>query len=182
MRKANTTCRVCNKGIYRRPFELESYGCNVYCSKKCMYADRALIKTCPVCRLNFKAKPKQTYCSKQCSGKTTRNRLGTKKGYRKQKNLTEIRLEELRRVFDFKTCMVQGCNYDRTFDIHRLVPGKDGGQYTIGNMYAICPNHHAECHRGLIWFTKISDYELAAHEMEATASGYATRFAKPAGT
>lgn len=58
--------------------------------------------------------------------------------------------------------MVEECQYSRTLDVHRLVHGKDGGKYEIGNMFTICPNHHAECHRGLITFEKISDSLLRA--------------------
>ena len=178
-RKPNTTCKFCNKPIYRRPFEIESYGKNLYCSKECMFADRSKNNTCPVCCNEFKSKPKQIYCSKRCSGKATRNRLGTKKGVRQQKSTNQRRLKELQECFHFTACMVSGCEYSRTFDLHRLVEGKHDGKYEIGNMFAICPNHHAEYHRGLIAFEKVSDCELRA--MEVTASGYATRFAKPAG-
>ena len=68
--------------------------------------------------------------------------------------------------FDFKCCMVQGCNYNKTYDIHRLIEGKIGGKYEIGNMFAICPNHHAETHRGIIKLQKINDYTLKAIENE----------------
>ena len=67
-------------------------------------------------------------------------------------------------TFKFSNCMVAGCEYSRTFDVHRLIPGKDGGQYAIGNMFAICPKHHAEVHRGIIVLKKLSDCELAAED------------------
>ena len=38
--------------------------------------------------------------------------------------------------------------------------GKDGGQYEIGNMFAICPNHHGEITRKIITVIKINDYTL----------------------
>jgi predicted restriction endonuclease len=56
--------------------------------------------------------------------------------------------------------MVVGCNYNTLFEIHRLFPGREGGKYEIGNMFAICPNHHAEVERGYIELIKISDSEL----------------------
>ncbi len=60
--------------------------------------------------------------------------------------------------------MIQGCEYRRTLDIHRLKPGKDGGKYEIGNAFALCPNHHAEVHRGLVVLVKVSDFEVAAED------------------
>ena len=64
--------------------------------------------------------------------------------------------------------MVDGCNYSKTYDIHRLIEGKNGGKYVIGNMFAICPNHHAEAHRHILQFTKINDYQLKAVYKEET--------------
>jgi len=66
----------------------------------------------------------------------------------------------LKEAFHFDCCMVSGCNYNKTYDIHRLVAGKQGGRYEIGNMFALCPNHHAEATRGLTKFEKVSDCEL----------------------
>ena len=45
-------------------------------------------------------------------------------------------------------------------NVHRFIEGKNGGKYEIGNMFAICPNHHGEYHARLINFEKISDCEL----------------------
>lgn len=163
-RKPNTKCKVCNKEIYKRPFEIESYGENLYCSTTCMFYDRRKTKIiqCPVCNKEkeVKTKSKQVYCSRICSGKVTRNRLGTKKGCRKGKNPSERRLNLLKETFDFSSCMVQGCEYDKIYHIHRFVEGKNGGLYEIGNMYAICPNHHAEVHAGLIELLQVSESEL----------------------
>ena len=56
--------------------------------------------------------------------------------------------------------MVKGCTYSRTYDVHRLIPGCKGGKYEIGNMFAICPNHHAEIHRQIAKAEKINDHQL----------------------
>lgn len=125
-----------------------------------MFADRKKMAICLICENEFQVKNKKIYCSKSCAGKATRNRTGTKKGYRKQKNNTEHRLNLLKDKFNFDRCMVRGCNYNKCYDIHRLISGKNGGKYEIGNMYAVCPNHHAEVHRGIIILIKINDYEL----------------------
>jgi hypothetical protein len=56
--------------------------------------------------------------------------------------------------------MVEGCTYHRTYDIHRFIEGRFGGDYIIGNMFAICPNHHKEIHRHLILVEKVNDQLL----------------------
>jgi predicted restriction endonuclease len=56
--------------------------------------------------------------------------------------------------------MVEDCKYDKTYDIHRHKPGKEGGKYELGNMFAICPNHHAEITRGLVMVEKLDEKTL----------------------
>jgi hypothetical protein len=60
--------------------------------------------------------------------------------------------------------MVDGCSYARTVDLHRLVPGRDGGEYVVGNMVAICPNHHAEVHRRLVVLRQSSSITVVAED------------------
>ena len=56
--------------------------------------------------------------------------------------------------------MVIGCIYSKTHDIHRLIPGKDGGGYNIGNAFMLCPNHHVEAHRNIVELRKINNFEV----------------------
>jgi hypothetical protein len=72
----------------------------------------------------------------------------------------ERRKALLANTFRTTSCMVEGCSYNRTYDVHRLIPGRDGGEYVIGNMFLICPNHHAEVTRGIIELEKIDDCTL----------------------
>jgi len=160
-RKPNTTCVICKKAVYRRPWEIEKYS-NSYCSKECMFKDRALPeKQCEECNGLFQPKNKtQRFCSKSCVGKSTRNRLGTKNGSQSYKSNSEKRLDILVKEFNFTACMVKGCDYSITYDIHRFIHKTDGGKYEIGNMFAICPNHHAEHHRGFIELDKENAFTL----------------------
>jgi hypothetical protein len=158
-RKPNTNCDYCNKAIYRRPFQIETCK-NNYCSRQCRGLDSKNKGVCPVCDSEFHPRSKQIYCSRQCSGKTTRNRLGKRSGEKTYKNYTEKNMLTLKKAFDFNSCMVKGCSYNICYDIHRLKEGKDGGKYEIGNMFAICPNHHSEIHRGITIVKKINDYTL----------------------
>lgn len=64
-----------------------------------------------------------------------------------------------------------GCTYDTTFDIHRFVPGAEGGEYKIGNMFAVCPNHHAEVTRGFIEFEKVNACTLRIRGSDPNGKG-----------
>lgn len=162
-RKPNQVCQLCGKPTYKRPIELELYN-SIFCSRKCMNKqrknDRAK-RICCFCGLEYLVvKQTQKYCSRSCAGKMTRNRTGTRAGVRKYKSKSAERLGLLRQICNFDSCMIEGCNYNRTYDVHRLIMGKDGGEYIIGNMFAICPNHHTEIHGHIIEVEKVNDYTL----------------------
>lgn len=158
MRSPNCACATCGKPIYRRPWELAEFE-HVYCSRQCYGAAiRLQARKCPMCGSEFSpGKSAAKYCSRTCSNMA---RKGGTYAEDAKVNHSRKRLSILKRVFDFRHCMVEGCNYNETYEIHRFVPGKLGGAYEIGNMFAICPNHHAEASRGLIKLEKVSDSQL----------------------
>lgn len=160
-RKPNCNCSHCGKGIYRRPKDIERFE-NVFCSSKCYGLANRKGVACKTCGTRFKPEKKTSvYCSRGCANI---GRTGLKYTKQKTQNASTLRLEKLKKEFNFESCMVEGCGYNRTFDVHRLVEGKKGGKYEIGNMFAICPNHHAEFHRGLITLEKINNCTLRAVE------------------
>ncbi len=159
-RRPNATCDNCNKDYYRRPSQIELYK-NGYCSTKCYAAAKLLPKVeCPVCHKKFKRKRReQKYCSLRCGAIGSRGKWPTnyKGGIR---HVQQRRMIYLQEKSGFKSCMIERCDYNKLYDMHRLISGKKGGQYVIGNMFAICPNHHAEITRGLIKVEKLNDYAL----------------------
>lgn len=162
-RKPNHICDYdkCDIPVYRRPSQKRRF-----CSRTCYGLDNRIEdKNCESCEKKFKPNHStQKYCSKSCANKGKRYDWSTKKNDN-PKNNRASRLKLLEGVFRFKECMVEGCEYDKVFDIHRHINGKDGGQYVIGNMFAICPNHHAEHHRKIIRLEKINDFTMRVVEI-----------------
>jgi hypothetical protein len=156
MNKFNTECCVCLIPIHRKPNQLIKYK-KFYCSSKCKSAVRT--KSCGVCSKIYHAWDKESkFCSRSCANKS---RLGFPYNIREVKgHKSKQRLDLLKDEFNFTSCMVEGCEYNKTYDIHRFIAGKDGGQYVVGNMFAICPNHHAEVTRKLITLEKVNDFCL----------------------
>lgn len=153
MRIPNTKCSVCDKPLYRRPSDLKYQS---ICSSLCR-RERSL-KICFQCGEKFIPDKKTSrYCSRGCSNSSRKGSSYSKKNYT---NKSQEKLAQLKNKFNFTTCMVKGCKYSTTFDIHRLKPGREGGEYIIGNMFAICPNHHAEIERGYVYVRKIDDSTL----------------------
>lgn len=164
-RTPNAVCDVCGKEFYRRPSQALSYE-NCQCSRKCLgIARRSPDRNCEKCGEPFHPNRKtQRFCSVVCASSVPKPRHGRFKGV---SDKSERRLAILKESFAFDRCMVEGCDYKRTFDVHRLVEGKNGGKYEVGNMFAVCPNHHAEIHRGLVDVQKVDDCTLRLTERQA---------------
>ncbi len=160
MRKPNTQCCICSQPTYKRPNDLRRYK-KAYCGIECYRIDRSISeRECEACGQLFKPwNRKGRFCNKSCANK---GRIGTHYNQHKfpGRSANERRLNELKATFKFDSCMVEGCSYSFTYDVHRLIPGKDGGEYILGNMFAICPNHHAEIHRKIIELVRVSDSQL----------------------
>jgi len=107
--------------------------------------------------LYYPTHSKRIVCGKSCANKL---RLGKNYSKTYTGNGSEKKIAHLRRYFTFDSCMIEGCDYNKLYEVHRHIPGKEGGKYVIGNMFAICPNHHAEVTRGLIALIKVNDQTL----------------------
>jgi hypothetical protein len=59
--------------------------------------------------------------------------------------------DELRKrviILDGGGCQL--CGFAFALNVHHVVPSADGGTNTLTNLVAVCPNHHALAHSGLI--------------------------------
>lgn len=165
-RKPNTKCKRCEKPIYRRPSDQERYTEGVFCGRDCYsldrwgrlpYTDKRFCEQCGVEFVRMHNSRKAKFCSKSCSNL---GRRGIKYTGDRKENSSKRRLSELRKEAGFLHCMIEGCEYEKVLDVHRLIPGHKGGSYEAGNMFAICPNHHAEHTRGITILVKVSEFML----------------------
>jgi len=144
----------CNNILYKRPVEKKKY-----CCRKCYFntITKRVVINCKFCSKSFLPERfTQKFCSNVCAASNLRGPYSKDKFRSK----TQYRLKLLKDKFNFNHCMVNGCTYNKVYNVHRFIEGKDGGKYEVGNMFAICPNHHGEYHARLIKFEKISDCEL----------------------
>lgn len=165
----NTECFYCKKPIYKKAFEINAAEHN-YCSQKCSAAKRKKRAKCSICDTEIRSRRKT--CSRSCANKARKN----SKYWRRDKinSSSKRKLAELQDKFDFQCCMIEGCTYNKVYNVHRFVEGRDGGQYEIGNMFAICPNHHAEIHSKIIKVEKVSDSCLRIMGISSIAVGEAS--------
>lgn len=164
IRRPNTSCFRCGKPVYRRPNEIKR-ALRAYCSRKCQDPPNVTVRServCHACGKSFfvpKNLLKKKFCSRGCANTSRRGMRYTGSN---AINHRAALLIELQKLCGHAHCMVVGCYYSRTFDLHRLKEGKGGGKYTVGNAFAICPNHHAEVHRGLVTLREIGSFKLEA--------------------
>lgn len=166
-RTPNNKCYECKIDMYTRPKDKREINRCRECVKR-INEEKRVKTNCKVCGVEVKYLLSKNhnklkyYCSRSCANK---GRVGIKYDKLRQKdkaNISKLRLAYLKKIFNLKDCMIEGCSYNKTYDIHRLIPGKDGGKYEVGNMFAICPNHHAEIHRKICKVEKIDDCNLKA--------------------
>ena len=50
----------------------------------------------------------------------------------------------------YKKCHFCSCDDYALLDLHRIVPGEDGGEYKEGNVVCTCSNCHRRIHDGQI--------------------------------
>jgi hypothetical protein len=152
----DTICVSCKVPLERRERDAHR---KHYCSDICQSKYRLGVnRKCPVFDVPVS---RGIHCSRKCSNISRKGEKRTGKVL----NKSAQRLRTLKAAFDFTICMVSGCFYSKCFDVHRHIKGCEGGEYVIGNMFAICPNHHAEVTRKLIKFEKVNDQLLRAIEI-----------------
>lgn len=108
------------------------------------------------------------YCSTKCSNEA---RVGIVYDGSRLKDKASGKARMLVKIINdsnINHCMIDGCLYGKTLDIHRFVPGKVGGKYTHENTFLLCPNHHAEIHRGIIDVVEIGKHKLQISKHKAS--------------
>lgn len=142
-------CPTCKKEITGRQKRNK-----LYCSRKCrVFEHRRWIKNVgqerPKCTtlhcLNlahktysyYKGKRRNSYYGLFCDS-CLRRKYGVPSGGQARR--------AMRALTPIHKCSL--CGWDGPCDIHRIIFGKDGGEYTKGNVLEVCPNCHRLIHLG----------------------------------
>ena len=147
---------MCGKKFYKRPAQKTG---NDFCSIKCYSTWKTTDKSkkCENCGKTFQYKRRdQRFCSLSCAA----NRPKAERKNGSGKNKSNGMINTLIVSGWDGVCMVVGCNHSSTIDIHRIIAGKDGGEYSENNICAICPNHHSEIHRLNYILKRVSKFKF----------------------
>ena len=142
-RNPNTNCIVCQKPIYRRPFEIQKNEGRVFCSIVCYGVSCRKEIPCVICgKLILSGMNKKT-CSRGCA-----NVLRTGIKYKQNSTRSKVKSYQslkLRLLMQRgKVCGRCGYNKHEILQIHHK--DKDRSNNNLDNLELICPNCHFEEH------------------------------------
>ena len=171
-------CFNCKKLIVRKQSEiLKSISGKFYCSHSCSaktgnanrivdeetrrrissslkgrHLENISIDQCQHCGSNYqKKRQNRKYCSMKCYNTAFLRQHTGEISTRTWQKIFK------RAFFDWK-CPY--CDWTLTFDIHHIVPRRNGLNNDISNLVLLCPNHHSLISRNLWQPEDISDYAV----------------------
>lgn len=139
-RKANTSCSVCKKAIYRRPFQIQENKKGVFCSNACYGFSCRREKPCDVCKKPILAGLNRRTCSKSCSNKSRKGiRYGLERPYDKVKDQRTIK----KKILDMRGAECERCKFNivEVLQVHHKDRKRNNNKSS--NLEILCPNCHS---------------------------------------
>lgn len=150
-RNPNTKCSICDKEIYRRPFQLKESSA-VFCGKICYGKSRRKETGCKICDKPILSSLNKLTCSKECYD-VYRNQLNKEHNWgRKPRSNDEVNTKQARQKFIKERgnkCELCAYNIAEILNVHHIIERCNGGTNEKSNLIVICPNCHAEIHAGI---------------------------------
>ena len=142
-RKPNTKCFVCDKSIYRRPFEIEKTKGKVFCSLSCHGISSRKEVRCKVCDKVILSRLNKETCSRGCANKS---REGIKYKINQPKNKALISKGIKMKLLKDRGEKCERCSYNKEeiLQIHHKNRNRDDN--SLKNLELLCPNCHYEEH------------------------------------
>ena len=142
-RKPNASCAICNKSIYKRPFEIQKNKGRIYCSSICYGVSCRKEKPCIICGKLILASANKKTCSRGCANKHRsgiKYKINSPRDKVKSYKALKIRLMKIKG----KTC--ERCNYNKfeILQVHHKNSNRSNNDFD--NLELICPNCHFEEH------------------------------------
>lgn len=147
-KQPNTVCYTCQTPIWKDTRSLRNN--RVFCSKRCFGESCRKIKICHYCGQSMWGSKKNRFCSVACSNK---NRVGTFHSKSQGKKSGNAYVVEVRKqaLIQLRGEKCERCPYDKipVLTVHHKKGRKHPDAELFENLELLCPNCHAEIHRGL---------------------------------
>lgn len=143
LRNPNINCLICNKPIYRRPFEITQNHGRVFCSMMCYGKSCRKEKPCLVCGTPIVSHFNKKTCSRACANK---HREGIKYKMNRPHDKVVYQQGLKLRLLKIHGKQYQRCGYSKVEILQVHHKDKNRGNNNLKNLELICPNCHFEEH------------------------------------
>jgi hypothetical protein len=142
-RNPNIKCKICDKSIYRRPFEIKKNKGRVFCSNNCYGIACRKEHPCVICGKPILAGLHKNTCSRVCANK---HRTGIKYKLNRPKDKAHYNKGLKLRLLKQRGRKCERCSYNKyqVLQIHHKDRSRENNE--LENLELICPNCHAEEH------------------------------------
>ena len=141
-RNPNIKCSICNKGIYRRPVEIERNNSKAYCGQKCYGLSQRKEIPCVICGKLILSGLNKKSCSRTCSNINRtgiKYKIGRLKDNAHCQKALKMRLLKLRQI-------CERCDYNKFEILQVHHKDRDRKNSNLNNLELLCPNCHFEEH------------------------------------
>jgi hypothetical protein len=139
-RNPNTSCVICGKSIYRRPFEIEKNKGNIFCGSGCYGISCRKENPCVVCGQLILSSLRKKICSRSCSNK---NRIGIQYKINSPKDKVKAQRSIKQRLLKERGEKCERCGFQKYNILQMHHKDRDRNNNNMNNMEIICPNCHA---------------------------------------
>jgi len=142
-RKPNIQCSICEKWVYRRPFNLQQSNGKAFCGMKCYGLSSRKEVPCVVCGKLILSGKNKISCSRTCANKHRAGiqyKIGRPRDKFVQAQAMKIRLLEIRGG------KCERCKFSKKEILEVHHKNRNRNDNSDKNLEIICPNCHAEEH------------------------------------
>lgn len=144
IRTPNVKCKICGKGVYRRPIELQISKGNAFCNQRCYGLSTRKENPCAVCKKPILASKHAQTCSRACAN-TYRAGIKYKLGRPLKDKVQNQRALKIRLIKE-RGVRCERCGYAKLEILHVHHKDRNRKNNELENLELICPNCHYEEH------------------------------------
>ncbi|MBI2045973.1 MAG: hypothetical protein HYT28_00940 [Parcubacteria group bacterium] len=142
-RNPNTSCFICRKSIYRRPFEIEKNKGKIFCGAVCYGISCRKEKPCIVCGQLILSGLRKKTCSRSCSNKY---RIGIQYKINSPRDKAKAQRSLKLKLLKERGKKCERCGFQKYNILQTHHKDRDRNNNNMNNLEIVCPNCHAEEH------------------------------------
>ena len=142
-RNPNTLCVICNKPIYKRPFEIQENKERIFCSAICYGISCRKEKPCVLCGKPILSGLNKKTCNRSCANKY---RAGIKYKVNSSRDKVKAQRSIKIKLLTERGKKCERCGYNKYDILNVHHKDRNRNNNNLDNLELICPNCHSEEH------------------------------------